>query len=66
MKREIMEQIEFTGEEKDAFDFIRNMLANLCDDIKKEDAFPTLSDLYIDTEHLLGYMNAYIQRYYKF
>lgn len=65
MKREIMEQVEFTGEEKGKFDYVRHMLANLCDDIKKEVGFPTTSDLYIDTEHLLGYMNAYLQRYYK-
>lgn len=64
MKRFVREYIEFSGVEKGQYDNILNELKNLKDNLENELPFPTLSDLYMDTEHLVGYMEAYINRYY--
>ena len=65
MERLIKEYLDWTGEEKGKYDYVRGMLSNLVDELKKEVAYPSLSDLLIDTEHLLSYMDAYIRRYYE-
>lgn len=65
MERLIKEYLDLTGEEKGKYDYVRGMLSNLVDELKKEVAYPSLSDLLIDTEHLLAYMDAYIRRYYE-
>ena len=65
MERLIKEYLDLTGEEKGKYDYVRGMLSNLTDELKKEVAYPSLSDLLIDTEHLLEHMNVYIRRYYE-
>lgn len=65
MERLIKEYLDLTGEEKGKYDYVRGMLSNLVDELKKEVAYPSLSDLLIDTEHLLSHMDAYIRRYYE-
>lgn len=65
MERLIKEYLDLTGEEKGKYDYVRGMLSNLVDELKKEVAYPSLSDLLIDTEHLLLHMDAYIRRYYE-
>lgn len=65
MERVIKEGIDFTGEEKGKFDYVRGMLYNFLVDLKKEVAYPSCSDLLIDTEHLLNYMDAYACKYYE-
>lgn len=65
MERVIKEGIDFTGEEKGKFDYVRGMLYNFLVDLKKEVAYPSCSDLLIDTEHLLNYMDAYVCKYYE-
>ena len=63
MERLIKEYLDLTGEEKGKYDYVRGMLSNLVDELKKEVAYPSLSDLLIDTEHLLKEMDFYIRRY---
>jgi len=65
MERLIKEYLDLTGEEKGKYDYVRGMLSNLVDELKKEVAYPSFSDLLIDTEHLLNHMNVYIRRYYE-
>ena len=65
MERLIKEYLDLTGEEKGKYDYVRGMLSNLVDELKKEVAYPSFSDLLIDTEHLLNHMNIYIRRYYE-
>ena len=65
MERLIKEYLDLTGEEKGKYDYVRGMLSNLVDELKKEVAYPSLSDLLIDTEHLLKEMDFYIRRYYE-
>ena len=65
MERLIKEYVDFSGEEKGKFDYVRGMLANFTEDLKKEVAYPSCSDLLIDTEHLLAHMDAYARRYYE-
>ncbi len=65
MERLIKEYLDLTGEEKGKYDYVRGMLSNLVDELKKEVAYPSFSDLLIDTEHLLEHMNVYIRRYYE-
>ena len=65
MERLIKEYLDLTGEEKGKYDYVRGMLSNLVDELKKEVAYPSFSDLLIDTEHLLKHMDVYIRRYYK-
>jgi hypothetical protein len=65
MERLTKEYLDLTGEEKGKYDYVRGMLFNLAEEIKKEVAYPSCSDLLIDTEHLLAYMDAYIRRYYE-
>ena len=65
MDRLIKEYLDLTGEEKGKYDYVRGMLSNLVDELKKEVAYPSFSDLLIDTEHLLEHMNVYIRRYYE-
>ena len=65
MERLIKEYLDLTGEEKEKYDYVRGMLSNLVDELKKEVAYPSFSDLLIDTEHLLEHMNVYIRRYYE-
>ena len=65
MERLIKEYLDLTGEEKEKYDYVRGMLSNLVDELKKEVAYPSFSDLLIDTEHLLNHMNVYIRRYYE-
>ena len=54
MKRITKEYVDFSGEEKGRFDYVRGMLSNFLADLKKEVAYPSCSDLLIDTEHLLS------------
>ena len=65
MERLIKEYLDLTGEEKGKYDYVRGMLSNFVDELKKEVAYPSFSDLLIDTEHLLEHMNVYIRRYYE-
>lgn len=65
MERITKEYVDFSGEEKGRFDYVRGMLSNFLADLKKEVAYPSCSDLLIDTEHLLNYMDAYARRYYE-
>lgn len=65
MERLIKEYLDLTGEEKGKYDYVRGMLSNLVDELKKEVAYPSFSDLLIDTEHLLKHMDVYIRRYYE-
>lgn len=65
MERLIKEYLDLTGEEKGKYDYVRGMLSNLVDELKKEVAYPSFSDLLIDTEHLLKEMDFYIRRYYE-
>lgn len=65
MERLIKEYLDLTGEEKGKYDYVRGMLSNLVDELKKEVAYPSFSDLLIDTEHLLAHMDKYIRRYYE-
>lgn len=65
MERLIKEYLDLTGEEKGKYDYVRGMLSNLVDELKKEVAYPSFSDLLIDTEHLLNHMDVYIKRYYE-
>ena len=64
MKRTIKEYVDFSGAEKGKFDSTLNSLKNFRDELEKELPFPTLSDIYMDTEHLIMYMEAYVKRYY--
>ena len=65
MERYIKEFVDFTGEEEGKFDATINTLCNFRDELKKEFAFPTLSDLCMDTEHLIEVMESYLRKYYK-
>lgn len=65
MERIIKERISFTGEEKGTFDYVRGMLYSFMEDIKKEVAYPSCSDLLLDTECLLNHMDEYARRYYE-
>jgi hypothetical protein len=65
MVRDTIEFVEFTGEEKGKYDFVRGMLSNFIDDLKKELAYPSCSDLLIDTEELLEHMDRYAWKYYE-
>lgn len=65
MERLIKEYLDLTGEEKGKYDYVRGMLSNFVDELKKEVAYPSFSDLLIDTEHLLEHMDVYIRRYYE-
>ena len=65
MERIVREYVEFSGIEKGNLDNVIWMLTEFLKNLKKELAHPTLSDLYIDTEALLTYLNAYVTRYYK-
>ncbi len=65
MERYIKEYVDFTGEEKGKFDSTLNTLCNFRDELNKEIAFPTLSDLLLDTEHLIAVMESYLKKYYK-
>lgn len=65
MVRDVIEYIEFDGEEKGKYDFVRAMLFNFINDLKKELAYPSCSDLLIDTEELLEHMDRYAWRYYE-
>ena len=65
MERLIKEYLDLTGEEKGKYDYVRGMLSNLVDELKKEVAYPSFSDLLIDTEHLLNHIDVYIKRYYE-
>jgi len=65
MVRDVTEYVEFTGEEKGSYDFVRGMLSNFMNDLKKELAYPSCSDLLIDTEELLEHMDRYAWKYYE-
>lgn len=65
MERLIKECLDLTGEEKGKYDYVRGMLANLVDELKKEVTYPSFSDLLTDTEHLLSHMDVYIRKYYE-
>lgn len=65
MVRDVIEYVEFTGEEKGKYDFVRGMLSNFMNDLKKELAYPSCSDLLIDTEELLEHMDRYVWKYYE-
>lgn len=65
MERLIKEYVDFSGEEKGKFDYVRSMLFNFAEDLKKEVAYPSCSNLLIDTENLFACMDAYVRRYYE-
>lgn len=63
MIRVITEAIEFSDSDIELIINFRNLLEDFMDFVKKEDAFPTLSDTYLDTEHLLKTLNDYLDKY---
>ena len=66
MIRIITEQIQFSESEIESVHNFQMMLYDFLCSIKKEDAFPTLSDLYLDTEHLLNEVDNYMCKYGNF
>jgi hypothetical protein len=65
MKRVIKEGIDFSGEEKGKFDYVRGMLANLINEIEKEVTCSLDSNLLLDTKFLLNTMDKYSRKYYE-
>ena len=65
MERFVKEFIDFTGEEKGKLDYTLYTLQNFRDELVKEIAFPTLSDLYLDTDHLINCIECYLRKYYR-
>lgn len=62
MVREHIEYISLSAEENKIVTDFKNMLSNYLSDIEKEDAFPTLSDTYLDVQHLLEVLNVFIRQ----
>lgn len=62
MVREHIEYISLSAEEDKIVTDFKNMLSNYLSDIEKEDAFPTLSDTYLDVQHLLEVLNVFIRQ----
>ena len=62
MVREHIEYISLSAEEDKIVTDFKNMLSNYLSDIEKEDAFPTLSDTYLDVQHLLEVLNVFIRK----
>ena len=62
MVREHIEYISLSVKEEVLISEFKNMLSNYLSDIEKEDAFPTLSDTYLDTQHLLEVLNVFIRK----
>jgi len=62
MVREHIEYISLSAEEDKIVTEFKNMLSNYLSDIEKEDAFPTLSDTYLDAQHLLEVLNVFIRK----
>lgn len=62
MVREHIEYISLSIKEEVLVSEFKNMLSNYLSDIEKEDAFPTLSDTYLDVQHLLEVLNVFIRK----
>ena len=62
MVREHIEYISLSAEENKIVTDFKNMLSNYLSDIEKEDAFPTLSDTYLNVQHLLEVLNVFIRQ----
>lgn len=62
MVREYIEYISLSAEEDKIVTDFKNMLSNYLSDIEKEDAFPTLSNTYLDVQHLLEVLNVFIRQ----
>lgn len=62
MVREHIEYISLSVEENKIVTDFKNMLSNYLSDIEKEDAFPTLSDTYLNVQHLLEVLNVFIRQ----
>lgn len=62
MVREHIEYISLSIKEEVLVSEFKNMLSNYLSDIEKEDAFPTLSDTYLDVQHLLEVLNVFIRQ----
>lgn len=62
MVREHIEYISLSAKEEVLVSEFKNMLSNYLSDIEKEDAFPTLSDTYLDVQHLLEVLNVFIRK----
>lgn len=62
MVREHIEYISLSAEEDKIVTDFKNMLSNYLSDIEKEDAFPTLSNTYLDVQHLLEVLNVFIRQ----
>ena len=62
MVREHIEYISLSVKEEVLVSEFKNMLSNYLSDIEKEDAFPTLSDTYLDVQHLLEGLNVCIRK----
>ncbi len=62
MVREHIEYISLSVKEEVLVSEFKNMLSNYLSDIEKEDAFPTLSDTYLDVQHLLEVLNVFIRK----
>ena len=65
MKRVIKERVDFSGEEKGKFDYVRGMLANFIDEIEEEVTCSLHSNLLLDTKFLLNNMDKYARKYYE-
>lgn len=65
MRRVIKEQVDFSGEEKGKFDYVRGMLANFINEIEEEVTCPLYSRLLLDTKCLLDNMDKYAHKYYE-
>lgn len=62
MVRKHIEYISLSVKEEVLVSEFKNMLSNYLSDIEKEDAFPTLSDTYLDVQHLLEVLNVFIRK----
>ena len=63
MNRIITEQLQCSESEVKLILDFKSLFSDLQWSIKKQEAFPTLSDLYLDTEHLLKTIDDYLDKY---
>lgn len=65
MVRKCVEYISLSAEENEVIIKFKNMLSDYLSYIEKEDAFPTLSNTYLDTQYLLEHLNIFIEQNIK-